>query len=360
MNSMDKKIEQMQRRRQELHNALQDLNVSRDTEKLKSSARELRDLDAVLSDWQKLERINESIAATERSLNEEADEELKAMAREELGLLMKEKERLESMMKTHFSPKDPMDGKNILVEIRPGAGGDEAALFAAELFRLYSRFAEKHGLTMNVVEHSRTDIGGLREAIFELQGRDAYRLLKFESGVHRVQRVPETEKSGRVHTSTATVAVLPEPEAVDIELKPDDLKIEATTSSGHGGQSVNTTYSAIRMTHLPTGITVSCQDERSQKQNKEKALQIMRARVFAYEQEKKRQADSAARKSQIGTGDRSEKIRTYNVPQDRVTDHRIKQNFPAIASLLDGNLDPIVDALTEADRTAKEKVIRNK
>lgn len=346
---MDKKIEQLHNRHHELQGFLQDPAVIRDTDKLKSYARELSELEAVLADWEKLERVKKSITATERSLNEETDEELKALAREELSSLQKERGRLEAALKERFAPKDPMDGKNILVEIRPGAGGDEAALFAAELFRLYSRFAEKHGLGVNVVERSRTEIGGLKEAIFEVKGHVAYRLFKYESGVHRVQRVPETEKSGRVHTSTATVAVLPEPEAVDVQLKPEDLKIEATTSSGHGGQSVNTTYSAIRMLHIPTGITVSCQDERSQKQNKEKAMQIMRARVFAYEQEKKQKADSAARKSQIGTGDRSEKIRTYNVPQDRVTDHRIKQNFPAIQSIFEGNLEPVVEALQHAE-----------
>ncbi len=347
---MDKKVEQMQNRRDELRGFLQDPAVMRDTEKLKSYARELSDLEAMFSDWEKLERVKESIAATEQSLSEESDEELKIMALDELALLAKKKEQAEAALKQRFLPKEPMEGKNILVEIRPGAGGGEAALFAAELFRLYSRFAEKHGLIVNVVELARTDIGGFKEAIFEVKGHDAFRLFQFESGVHRVQRVPATEKSGRVHTSTATVAVLPEPEEVDIELKPEDVKIEATTSSGHGGQSVNTTYSAIRMTHIPTGITVSCQDERSQKQNKERALQIMRARVFAFEQEKKQKADSVARQSQIGTGDRSEKIRTYNVPQDRVTDHRIRMNFPAIQSIFEGNLDPVVDALQQAEQ----------
>ncbi len=351
---MEQKIEQLRKRHQELQVLLQDPVVMRNAEKRTSLSREYNRLEMVLGDWKKLEHVQTSMSAVEHSLTEESDEELKTLARDELHSLQKEKERLEVALKKHLVPKDPLDGKNILVEIRPGAGGDEAALFAAELFRLYSRFAEQHELAVHLVESIRTDIGGLKEAILEIKGSDAYRWFKFESGVHRVQRVPETEKSGRVHTSTATVAVMPEPEEVDVTIRPEDVKIEATTSSGHGGQSVNTTYSAIRMTHLPTGIMVSCQDERSQKQNKEKALQILRARIFAFEQEKKQKADSAARKSQIGTGDRSEKIRTYNVPQDRVTDHRIKMSFPAIQSIFEGNLDPVVEALQQAEAAMQQ------
>ena len=236
------------------------------------------------------------------------------------------------------------------MEIRAGTGGDEAALFAAELFRMYGHYAEKQGWTSHLLNSNQTGIGGLKEIIFEINGRNVYSQLKYESGVHRVQRVPDTEKSGRIHTSAATVAIMPEAEEIDLKLNPDDLDFQATTSSGHGGQSVNTTYSAIRLVHKPTGMIVTCQDERSQKQNKEKALQVMRSRLLALEHEKRQKKRSQATKSQIGTGDRSEKIRTYNYPQDRVTDHRIKQNFHNIARILDGNLEPIINAIKKMDQ----------
>jgi peptide chain release factor 1 len=247
-------------------------------------------------------------------------------------------------------PRDPYDDKNIIIEIRAGAGGDESALFAAELYRMYTKYAESLGYKVAVASSSRNSIGGFKEIIFELLGRGAYAKFKYESGVHRVQRVPETEKSGRVHTSTVTVAVMPEIEEVDFKLDPKDLKIEATTSSGHGGQSVNTTYSAIRMTHLPTGITVSMQDERSQSQNRDKAMVIMRARVLAYEEDKKMRELRDKRKSQIGTGDRSEKIRTYNFPQDRITDHRINQNWNQVGIIMDGAMGQITEAMIAEDQ----------
>lgn len=270
----------------------------------------------------------------------------------------REAEKLAGEIDELLVPRDPNDEKNCIVEVRAGAGGDEATLFAAEMFRAYGKFAEESGFKIHMVSSSRSDAGGFKEVIFEVRGHGPFGVFKYESGVHRVQRVPDTEKSGRVHTSTITVAVLPELEESDYKIDPKDLKIEATTSSGHGGQSVNTTYSAIRVVHLPTGITAQCQDERSQAQNKEKALAVIRARVAAHfaEIESKKVRDMT--KSQIGTGDRSEKIRTYNFPQDRVTDHRINQNFNRINLIMEGKLSPIIGALQKADAEMKKEALK--
>ncbi|OGY54665.1 MAG: peptide chain release factor 1, partial [Candidatus Buchananbacteria bacterium RIFCSPLOWO2_01_FULL_56_15] len=239
---------------------------------------------------------------------------------------------------------------NIIMEIRAGTGGDEAALFAADLFRMYSRYAEGRGWRTQLLSASKIGIGGFKEIIFEIKGTDVYQHLQYESGVHRVQRIPQTEKQGRVHTSTATVVVLPEAEEVDLAIKPEDLRVDVFRSGGHGGQSVNTTDSAVRLTHLPTNTVVTCQDEKSQHQNRAKALQILRSRLLAAEQEKRRRERSDARKSQIGSGDRAEKIRTYNFPQDRITDHRIKQSWHNIAGVIDGAIEPMISALAEADQ----------
>ncbi len=308
-----------------------------------------------------------------KKLLEDQDSEIKSMALDEGRRLESEILNLKSSIEDSLLPKDKNDDKNIIVEIRAGAGGDEATLFVAEMFRAYGKFAEEQGFKPHIVSSSRSDAGGFKEVIFEIhsplkipiKGHDGnlqgapYALFKYESGVHRVQRVPETEKSGRVHTSTITVAVLPILEEKDYAIADKDLNIEATTSSGHGGQSVNTTYSAIRITHIPTGITAQCQDERSQAQNREKALEVIRARVAQHYEEIESKKVRDLTKSQIGTGDRSEKIRTYNFPQDRVTDHRINENFNQINLIMEGKFADIVEALQKADLEAKREALKN-
>ncbi len=352
MDAFRSNLDELDRRSSELDHMMGDPAVATDPERLMELGRERADLDPVVSAWRAYQATEETILET-RGMANDADREMAELAQEELQSLQRELDETETRIRSLLVPKDPNDEKNVIVEVRAGTGGDEAALFAADLFRMYSRYAERQRWKIEILSSTETDGGGFREIIFEVRGKGAYSYLRYESGVHRVQRVPATESQGRIHTSTASVAVLPEAEEVDIQIADNDLRIDVYRSTGHGGQSVNTTDSAVRITHIPTNIVVTCQDEKSQLKNKLKAMTVLRSRLYDMEQQRLATERGDVRRSQIGSGERSEKIRTYNYPQDRVTDHRIKRSLSNIPAVMSGEIDDLVQDLRSADESER-------
>ena len=347
------KLEDLRIRLDEILNELQEPDVANDQNRFRKLMKEQNDLTPIVEAYNEYKECKQAIEESLEMLEEESDEEMRELAKEELNDSKKRVEELEQELKILLLPKDPNDEKNVIVEIRAGAGGDEAALFAAEIYRMYMHYAESQRWKVELVECEEIGIGGMKNVTFMIDGKGAYSKMKYESGVHRVQRVPETESGGRIHTSTITVAVMPEAEDVDIQIDEKDIRIDVMRASGNGGQCVNTTDSAVRLTHYPTGIVIYSQTEKSQLQNKDKAFALLRAKLYDLECQKRHDAEAEARKSQIGTGDRSEKIRTYNFPQGRVTDHRIGLTLYKLDKIMNGDIQEIIDACIAADQAAK-------
>lgn len=352
---MFEKIEIFDKRYSELSQRLYEPSVAANPDEYQKIMKEIKSIEEIVLTYRDYKKALASQQESLEILNETSDQELKELAQAELDEAKSNIEELSEKLKILLLPKDPNDERNVIIEIRGGAGGEESALFSAVLFRMYSMYAEKHNFKVEVLNANETELGGYKEISFMVEGEGAYSRFKYESGVHRVQRVPETESQGRVHTSTTTVAVLPEAEDVELEIDPNDLKIDTFRSSGAGGQHINKTSSAIRITHIPTGTVVECQDERSQYKNKDKALKVLKSRLLKEKQDKQASEIAADRKSQVGTGDRSERIRTYNYPQGRLTDHRIGLTLYKLEDILNGNLDDVIDALITADRAEKLK-----
>ena len=354
---MLKKLQSLEDKYQELTELLSQQDVISDQARFQKYAKAHADLTEIVTAYREYKSVLQQLADTREMLEQEQDEEFREMLTEELASLQESQESLEHNLRVLLLPRDPDDDKSVIMEIRAGTGGEEAALFAGDLFRMYSRYAEEKGWKIDIMDVHYTDIGGIKEIIFSVDGQGVYSQLKYESGVHRVQRIPATESGGRIHTSAATVAVLPEAEEVEVDIDPNELRIDVYCSSGPGGQSVNTTQSAVRITHVPTGLVVTCQDEKSQHKNKAKALRVLRARLKEIIEEEKNAEMAGARKSQVGTGDRSERIRTYNFPQGRVSDHRINLTLHKLDLILDGQLQEIVDSLIAHDQAERLKQV---
>lgn len=351
------KLKSLEERYEELNRLIGDPEVIADRERWQQYVRSHAELEEIVTVYRRYKKVAQEASEARELLGEKLDADFRELVEEEFKELKDRQEELERELKILLLPRDPNDEKNVIMEIRAGTGGEEAALFAADLFRMYLRYAESKGWRCEIMDASPTDLGGFKEVVFLVEGKGAYSRLKFESGVHRVQRIPTTESGGRIHTSAATVAVLPEADEVEVEIKPEELRVDVFCSTGPGGQSVNTTQSAVRITHLPTGIVVTCQDEKSQHKNKEKALRVLRARLKDRAEEEQRQKMDSMRRLQVGTGDRSERIRTYNFPQNRVTDHRIGFTTHRLEEVLLGDLDDIIEALLTTDQAERLKQV---